>query len=443
MLCVDLAMRMHSEEGQGLLPDYSALVIDEAHTFEEVAASHLGLRVTTYGIMLQFDRLYRSRSKRGLLAREEAADARAALIAAREITERFFARVRDWVEEQHENPLAYTTPGHIPNQADDALGTLIGALTDLHKTKGLPDDYRQEVKTITTRLSEYREGINTFLQMSRPDHVYWFELYGRQSRHISLNAVPIEVDRILNEVLFSKDFPVILTSATLAIRQDLTYFKQRLGAFDARTHILDSPFDFASQVELYVPFHSMPDPRDDGFLDAVCTQVEEFILKTSGKAFVLFTSYAQMNEVADRLTGFFTLNNIKLLVQGRELSRTQMLDLFRKDIDSVIFGTDSFWMGVDVPGEALSNVIIVKLPFPVPSHPLVAARKRRIEAEGGNAFFDYFVPEAILKFRQGIGRLIRGREYHGIIVILDCRIIRSSYGRFFLESIPDCTRHLF
>jgi ATP-dependent DNA helicase DinG len=150
-----------------------------------------------------------------------------------------------------------------------------------------------------------------------------------------------------------------------------------------------------------------------------------------------------MNKIADMLSDFFEANQIKLMVQGRTLQRNKMLDIFRTDINSVIFGTDSFWMGVDVPGEALSNVIIVKLPFAVPSHPLISARKEKVERAGGNSFRDYFLPEAVLKFRQGVGRLIRSKDDRGIIVVLDPRIIRTDYGKIFLQSVPDCHCHFF
>ncbi len=445
LLCVDLAMRRASNGEQKLLPDYGALIIDEAHTFEEVAATHLGLRLSTYGVMMLFDRLYRPKQQRGLLARDEAEQLRELAMEARDRSERFFGQLRDWVEQQHENPLTYSNPGHIPNQLGECWGRLIEGMKDLIRDlEGGDDDYRQELKSLINRLSLYRDTLDTFLRMSEADYVYWFELYGRASRHLSLSAVPIEVNHILRDELFSKDFPVVMTSATLAIKHDLRYFKQRVGADDARGDILDSPFNFRRQVELYVPYNSMPDPRDvEPFRDACCEQIRQFIMKTEGKAFVLFTSYSFMNDVAEKLEEFFALNRFTLMVQGRDLNRTQMLDNFREDTNSVIFGTDSFWMGVDVPGEALSNVIITKLPFPVPSHPVVAARSRRIEEKGGSSFRDYFLPEAILKFRQGVGRLIRSNDDHGIIVVLDPRIIRAGYGSAFLSSIPDCERRVF
>ena len=188
----------------------------------------------------------------------------------------------------------------------------------------------------------------------------------------------------------------------------------------------------------------MPDPgQSEAFIEAITEKIQHFLIQSNGSAFVLFTNYTMMYKVADLLQDFFALNQIRLLVQGREHQRTKMLQIFRTDIHSVIFGTDSFWMGVDVPGESLSNVMIVKLPFSVPSHPLTSAIKNKIDREGGNSFRDYFLPDAVIKFRQGIGRLIRNQNDKGIIVVLDPRIIRTNYGKVFMESIPDCRRHIF
>jgi ATP-dependent DNA helicase DinG len=443
LFCVDLAMKAESDGQQSLLPEYSAVIIDEAHTFEDVASTHLGVRVSSYSVMITLGRLYNTRSHRGLLTRGVAEPARQAIIAFTDQAQRFFDRIRLWMEEQHTDPLTYTIPGHIPNLLESGWSDARTALLMLLEQDGLDADFRSELKLLVNRLSDFCRQIDTFLNMTMDNCVYWMEQVGRTKRHISLNIVPVEVHNILRDLLFTQAFPVIMTSATLAVRNKLAYFQNRVGAESAQGCILDSPYDYQRQLELHVPYSEMPQPNSPDFIPAICDQIRNFILKTEGKAFVLFTSYKAMNEAAERLHDFFEHNRLQLLVQGRHLQRSQMLDVFRKDINSVIFGTDSFWMGVDVPGEALSNVIIVKLPFPVPSHPLIAARKRRIEENGGNSFRDYFLPEAILKFRQGVGRLIRGRDDEGIVVVLDPRIIRSSYGQAFLESIPDCHRLVF
>lgn len=444
LLCADLAVRRESGGEQSLLPDWSALIIDEAHTFPEVAATHLGVRLSTYGVMSLFERLYNPKTGRGLLGRDAAAGARRALLAAHDATKRFFARLRGWLEEQDENPLVFTTAGHIPNLCAESWSALGKELHALVNGEGLAEEHRDEVKVLHERLEDCRRQLDVFLEMGIKDSVYWFERGGRQLRHITFNVVPIEVHDQLRELLFERNFPVVMTSATLAVAGKLDYFLGQVGAADVRPRILDSPFDFSNNVDLYLPHGEAPLPKQtEAFNEFAVAKVRSFIELSKGKAFVLFTSYAMMNRMADEMAEFFETNAIKLMVQGRELPRTRMLELFREDLTSVIFGTDSFWMGVDVPGEALSNVIIVKLPFPVPTHPLVAARSERLEADGKSSFREYTLPEAILKFRQGIGRLVRSRDDRGIIVVLDARIVRASYGRSFMGSIPDCRNHIF
>ena len=441
MFCVDLAMRQEGVPGAAVLPNYAGVIIDEAHCFEDVAARHLGIGVNSISVFRMLSRLYNSRSKRGLLCRNDALEAREAATVAGEATTRFFNRLRMWVEQQDENPLVYRTPGHIPNQLAPSWLALERALEDyLEEREDEPE--LLEIQAAYTQLKGYREGLDIFLQMGREEHVYWFELSGLNNASVTLNVVPIDVRHILRQVLFEEKFPVALTSATLAVGGDLNYFRARLGAESAEPMVLDSPFNFQEQVELHIPAGEMPSPGARNFNEAASEQIREFIAKTEGKAFVLFTSYSAMNEIANELREELQGQGIRLYVQGKEMQRGKMLECFRRDINSVVFGTDSFWTGVDVPGESLSNVIIVKLPFAVPSHPLTAARAKRIEDWGGNSFRDYFLPEAILKFRQGVGRLIRSKTDTGIIVVLDPRVVRSGYGAAFLRAIPECPRHI-
>ena len=427
------------EREEGYLFPNDFLIFDEAHTIEQTASRQIGIGISQYGLRATIQRLYNARSKKGLFTVTR--DAAGVTLAASLVDEadRFFSaideranfkkdgreyRVReaDFVDDQITGRLA-------------ALQVRIGEV--VRKTED--ELLKAELQELGRRISEAREGIAIFLQQSAEEYVYWIERTGKTARNITLNAAPIDVAPVLRRMLFRDDCTSVMTSATLAIgRPDLAYFRRRIGAEDAEPLQLGSPFDFQKQMKLFV-VRKMPDPRDDGYSAALAEWVARFVEETDGRAFVLFTSYRSMQQLALEMEEFFARQKMNLLVQGKGAPRSQLLEQFKTTPRSVLFGTDSFWMGVDVPGEALSNVIITRLPFAVPDHPLTEAKLELIQARGGDAFTEYSLPEAILKFRQGVGRLIRTKSDSGIIVILDNRVVTKTYGRAFLKALPECT----
>ncbi|MBI4711832.1 MAG: hypothetical protein HY762_00780 [Planctomycetes bacterium] len=254
-----------------------------------------------------------------------------------------------------------------------------------------------------------------------------------------LKSAPIKVDKLLKELLFDRIKTAVLTSATMATSttDGLKYIKETVGLDSTKDLVLGSPFDYQKQVKLYITKNT-PDPRTDKFEEAAGNKILKYLDITKGRAFVLFTSYYLMNKIHERLAPKLEQMGIPVYIQGRDLPRHQMLEQFKNRIGSVIFGADSFWQGVDVPGEALENIIITKLPFPVPSEPIVEAKIEDMERRGIDSFQNYFIPETALKLRQGFGRLIRAKTDKGIVVILDSRVLNKGYGKSFLDALPKC-----
>ncbi|MDD5697620.1 MAG: helicase C-terminal domain-containing protein [Victivallaceae bacterium] len=433
MFFTDLKIKFLEASDQTLLPEYSAAVIDEAHTLENNAAEYLGLRINAGGVTGFLNRLFNADHAKGLLLRggEEALQLRELVAGLKEDVVRFFSQFEQCLLEHGDSVCRLRQPGRFPNSLSGKLAALQDALGDYLKLQD-DQDYRAELESQLQKCAAYAAGIADFIDMSFPDSVYWLE---DDRGGVTLQAAPLNTARLLQETLFKQPFPVILTSATLTVNKSFAYYCDRVGFMNGPELRLDSPFD-VNRVRVYLP-RTMPDPSCEDYAAALVEQIPRFIALTQGKAFVLFTSYQMLRYCADKLRGFFESGGINLLIQGEVLNRSAMLREFKKDINSVIFGTDSFWTGVDVPGEALSNVIVTKFPFAVPSHPLIEARGERLEAEKRNSFMHYLLPEAVLKFRQGVGRLIRSRTDTGIIVILDRRVTSKRYGRFFIDSLPD------
>lgn len=431
----DLALRA---ENASFLPNFQSLVFDEAHCLEAAATEHLGLRLSQFGVEHLLRRLYVPETNKGLLARIKEGKAANEVALAWELAQAFFIEVRKWAAlEGRETTRLVTQPLELPVAFLAGLEAVVREVKAvILKTEDL--DIKAELTAAARRAGEVRDMLDVFTNRTLEDHVYWVEREGATRRHFVLYAAPIEVGSVLNRLLFGGFRSVVLTSATLSIGGSLEYFRRRVGAESCLERVVGSPFDYARKMRVQIA-RDLPLPTEgEAFTEAVVRALPRFIMRTRGRTFVLFTSGDLMRQVASRLEPFFSRERLTLLLQGDGMPKHAMLEKFRSAGDNVLFGLASFWMGVDVRGEALGNVIIVRLPFSVPDEPVVKARMDRIKAGGGDPFKEYSLPEAILKFRQGIGRLIRTASDEGIIVILDVRVLKRWYGRKFLEAIPEC-----
>jgi ATP-dependent DNA helicase DinG len=428
---------MQEERESGFLFPNDFIIFDEAHTLEQVASQQIGIAISQYGLRGMIQRLYNARTRKGLFTvMRDAAGVRLAAELIDEV-DKFFSAVESKSTFRKGREFRVREIELVPDTITARLTALQARVADVVK-RADDEILKAELQEFGRRIRDARDGISIFLEQSAPEHVYWVERTGRTERFLALNAAPIDLAPVLRRMLFRDNCCSVMTSATLAVgRPDLAYFRARIGATEAEPLQLGSPFDFQKQMKIFV-VQKMPDPRDAGYHKALEHWIAHFVQKSDGRAFVLFTSYRDMQQVSGAMGNFFAREDMNILVQGGGAPRSKLLEHFKSTPRSVLFGTDSFWGGVDVPGEALSNVIITRLPFAVPDHPLIEAKLELIEERGGDPFTEYSLPEAILKLRQGVGRLIRTKSDRGIIVILDNRVVTKTYGRAFMQALPKC-----
>lgn len=428
---------MQEERESGFLFPNDFIVFDEAHTVEQVASKQIGIGVSQYGLRSTIQRLYNARTRKGLFTVMR--DAVGVRLAAELIDDidKFFSAVESKSNFRKGREFRVRDVELVPDTITARLTALQARVADVVK-RADDEILKAELQEFGGRIRDARDGISIFLEQSAPEHVYWVERTGRTERFLALNAAPIDLAPVLRRMLFRDNCCCVMTSATLAVgRPDLAYFRTRIGAMEAEPLQLGGPFNFQKQMKMFV-VQKMPDPRDGAYHKALEHWIAHFVQKSEGRAFVLFTSYRDMQQVSGAMEKFFATEDMSIFVQGGGAPRSKLLEQFKSTPRSVLFGTDSFWGGVDVPGEALSNVIITRLPFAVPDHPLIEAKLELIEERGGDPFTEYSLPEAILKLRQGVGRLIRTKTDRGIIVILDKRIVTKPYGRAFMQALPKC-----
>jgi len=416
----DLALK--DDDFGGILPEYSAVIFDEAHEIEDVASDYFGRQISNY----RFEELARDADQSLRLLK---LGSPAILRRIQRIREKNRAFFDSFPPRDGRFPFARNERDAFIEQHREAYDSLLIALKGLETEFAAMPQKPEELLRIARRSFELRQEIAFLFESNEKNYVYWYE---RRNKGVFLTATPIDVSQLLRQRLFEPFDTVILTSATLTVGGRFEFIRQRLGVDHVKERTLPPEFDYAKQALLYLP-DKIPDVRAPGFPARATDEIVQLLEHSQGRAFCLFTSYGQMNDLFERVR---TRVGFPLLLQGTA-PRSALLERFKNTPGSVLFATSSFWQGVDVPGEQLSCVIVDRLPFAVPSDPIVAARVRALQDDGRNPFAEFQVPQAVLSLKQGFGRLIRTKTDRGVLALLDTRIQRMPYGKIFLESLPN------
>ena len=431
--------------GGYVLPNFHAVVFDEAQALEDVATSYLGVEVSNTKIKYLFDSIYNPKTKKGLLvkfrsiSRRITEDIENHLVEVRQASGIFFRKLSE-IFGSEDNSKRIRSKNIVFNFLEEPLKHIASSLSVLLDYTKTEEDTAL-IKSYLKRIANILISLSIILNHTKDKYVYWIEISKRRRGiNYSLFAAPIEIAEELDRQLFSKIKPIILTSATLSTKNNFKFIKSRLGIKDCDEQLLDSPFNYEQNVLLYLP-RKIEDPSDkfDMFQKQVLEYIKKIIDTMKGRIFILFTNYKMLNAIFKDLS--VSYRGINMLKQG-DKPRYELLTNFKKNENSVLLGTTTFWQGVDVPGKSLECVIITKLPFSVPDDPITEARMELIESRGGKPFPEYQVPQAIMMFKQGFGRLIRTKSDRGVVVVLDPRISTRYYGRSFISALPKC-KHVY